>query len=91
MYVKTIQSKIFNHEEFIRTLQENLPCNCTTSPFADPNHEHIVTGDIHIAQNNKLRKLQCQGPKYSEPASINFSNCKPEIKNTNYCLTKIFL
>ena len=69
---KTMRSKIFNHKEFIKTLNtkeifdnmNNLLCNCTTSPFADPNHGHIVTGDISIAQNNKLRKLLCKGPKY---------------------------
>ena len=38
---KTIRSKIFNHKEFIKTLDtkdileniNNLPCNCTTSPL----------------------------------------------------------
>ena len=46
-----------------------------------------VTGDLHIVQNNKLEKLQCKGPKYREPVSINSSNCKNDIKNS---LTKIF-
>ena len=59
-----------------------MPCNCTTSPLTDPNHGHIVTGDIRIVQNNKLRKLLCKVPKYREPVSINFSNCKTEIKNS---------
>ena len=27
---------------------EELALNCTTSPFTDPNHGHIVTGDIRI-------------------------------------------
>ena len=44
--IKTIQSKIFNNKEFIKTLDSkgtlnnmnNLPFNCTTSPFTDPNH-----------------------------------------------------
>ena len=87
---KTIRSKIFNHKEFIKALDtknildnmNNLPCNCTTSPFTDANHGHIVSGDIRIVQNNKLRKLLCKGPKYREPVSINFSNCKTEIKNS---------
>ena len=60
----------------------NLLCNCTTSPFTDPNHGHIVTEDINIAQNNKLRKLLYKGLKYRESVSINFSNCKTEIKNS---------
>ena len=48
LYALTItkRSKIFNHKEFIKTLDtkdildnmNNLPCNCTTSPFTDANH-----------------------------------------------------
>ena len=87
---KTIPSKIFNHQEFIKTLDtkdilDNLnkqPGNWTTSTFTDANHGHILSGDICIVQNNKLRKLLCKGPKYREPVSINFSNCKTEIKNS---------
>ena len=87
---KTIRSKIFNPKEFIKTLDTkgilhnmiNLPCNYTTSSFTDPNHGHIVSGDIRIVQNNKLRKLLCKGPKYREPVSINPSNCKTKIKNS---------
>ena len=87
---KTGRSKIFNHQEFIKTLDtnnmlhnmNNLPCNCTTSLFTDPNHGNIASGDICLVQNNKLRKLLCKGPKYREPVSINFSNCKTEIKNS---------
>ena len=59
-----------------------MPCKCTTSPFTDPNHGHIVTEDILIVQNNELRKMLCKGPKYRKPVSINFSNCKTEIKNS---------
>ena len=87
---KTRRSKIFNHKEFIKTLDtkdvldnmNNLPCKCTTPPFTDPNHGHIVTGDIRIVQNNKVKELLWKGPKYREPVSINFSNFKTEIKNS---------
>ena len=68
----------------------NLSCNCTTSPFLDPNHGHIVIGDIRIVQNNKLGKLLCKGPKYRELVSINFSNCKVafcKIALQNFLLT----
>ena len=88
--IRTIRSKIFNHKEFIKTLDtknildtmNNLPCNCTKSPYTDLNHGHIITGYIPTVQNNKLRKLLCIGPKYSKPVSPNFSNCKTEIKNS---------
>ena len=57
--VYTLTKTILNHEKFIKTLDtkdildnmNKLPCNCTISPFTDPNHEHIVTGDIRIVQN----------------------------------------
>ena len=71
---KTIQSKIFNRKEFIKTLDtKNIlgnvnncttsPCNCTTLPFTDPNHGHIVTEDTHFVQSNKLRKLLYKSSK----------------------------
>ena len=68
---KAIRSKTFNLKEFIRALNtidildnmNNLPCSYTTSPVTDPNHGHVVTGDICIAQNNKLRKLLRKSPK----------------------------
>ena len=42
---------------------ENLPeCNCSESSFCDPAHGHVVTGNIIIIKNNKLRKLLSKGP-----------------------------
>ena len=72
---KITRSKIFNHKEFIKVLDTkqildnmiNLPCNCTIPPFTDPNHGHIVNGDIRIVQNI---------------VSINLSNSKTEIKHS---------
>ena len=65
---KKTRSKIFNHKEFIKTLDtknildnmNDLPCNCTLSPFTGLNNGHIVTGNIRIVQRNKLRKLLMQ-------------------------------
>ena len=84
----TIRSKIFNHKQFLNKLDtnsiikqyNNLPCDCNNSPFKDPDHGHIVTGDLRIVQNNKLRKLLCKGPKYREPVPINWEKCRSEIK-----------
>ena len=49
--IKTKRSKIFNHKEFLKTLDtksildnmNNLSCNGTASPFIDPDHGYIVT------------------------------------------------
>ena len=81
---KTIRSNIFNREQFIKTLVtkdildniNNLLCNCTASPFPDPKQGHIVTGDISVFQNNKLRKLICKDSKYKEQSEIKNSLTK---------------
>ena len=83
----TIQSSIFNYSKFVETVdldsflnnENSLPCNCENSPFADSHHGHIVTGDLRLVTNAKLRKLLVKGPKYREPVTINFVKAKDEI------------
>ena len=40
---------------------------------------NIITGDLRIIRNNKLRKLICKGPNYREPKTINLKKCRDEI------------
>ena len=77
----SIRSKIFNYKEFISNITvydsvATYPCFCNGSPFVDGDHGHIVTGDLRIIQNNKLRKLFVKGPKYREPSRIDFLRAK---------------
>ena len=82
-----IGSKIFNFNKFVDEIDLNevlhditsLPCGCTDSPFADPRHQHIVSGDLRIIKNSKLRKLFSKGPKYREPAHINWEDVKDSV------------
>ena len=59
--------------------ESTLPCNCARSPFIDEHHKHVITGDLRIVTNNKLRKLFVKGPKYREPVTINFEEARKEI------------
>ena len=34
-----------------------LSCDCTSSPFVDQDHSHIIRGNLKIIDNNKLRNL----------------------------------
>ena len=54
-------------------------CACNNSEFKDNNHGHIVTGDLRIVKDVKLRKLLSKGPDFREHRSINFNKCKIEI------------
>ena len=68
-----IGQKIFNFNKFVTSLnvenfiQNNsiLPCECANSTFSNKHHGHIVSGDLRVVKNNKLRKLFAKGPKYS--------------------------
>ena len=78
---KPIRNKILNYRDTISDLHfslkdgqyciENLPdCQCHLSDFHDNHHGHIVTGDLRIISNCKLRKLLSKGPNFREPRSI---------------------
>ena len=68
-----ISTKIFNFNKFVSSLdlpafvKDNtiLPCNCKDSPFKDDHHGHIISGDLRIITDNKLRKIFSKGPKFS--------------------------
>ena len=88
-----IRSKILNYRETVSSLKvhidddlsfvENLPsCNCADSEFCDPHHKHIVSGDLRIITNTKLRKLFSKGPNYREPTTLNYSKCKQSIESS---------
>ena len=88
-----IRSKILNYRDAVSSLKihvdedvsfvENLPaCDCANSEFCDPHHKHIVSGDLRIISNTKLRKLFSKGPSYREPKMLNYRKCKKSIESS---------
>ena len=88
-----IRSKILNYRETVSSLNivvdddisfvQNLPsCECQNSEFCDPHHKHIVTGDLRVITNQKLRKLFSRGPNYREPKTLNYHKCKQSIESS---------
>ena len=81
---KSIRSKIFNHKKTIQELDVDafladpsiFPCSCNDSPFKDNHHGHIISGDLRIVENNKLRKLLTKGPKFRESEPICWCSVK---------------
>jgi len=82
----TIGQKIFNYKQTIQSLHTQdwksdiFTCNCKDSKFVDDHHKHVVTGDLGIIENKKLRKLLLKGPTYREPVEINWKRVLKEIK-----------
>ena len=94
---QTTGSKIFNFNKFVRNLDIDsvvndnsiLPCQCNDSPFSDRDHRHIMTGNLKIIQNNKLRKLFTKGPKYREPKVTDWNEARKCILDGVYsCASK---
>ena len=79
-YTKPIASKLFNYKQTLQQLNVDdlrttppAPCSCSASPYNYGPAGHIVTGDLDIIQNGKLRELFMKGPKYREAPSINWN------------------
>ena len=88
----TIRSKLFNYKTFVPSLDVDtfpsdnsdnsiLPCDCSQSPFADPNHGHIISGDLGLVTNDKLHNLISKGTKYREPLPFSSEKAKNSIIN----------
>ena len=85
-YTKTIAGKIFNFKQSIKDLDfeigtTNLSCDCHVSDFF--RYEpvgHVVTGNLGIVGNRKLRKLLSKGPSYREQNNINWDTNQKIIK-----------
>ena len=84
-YTNTIAGKILNFSSAlsnldIRDFLENPPdCNCKSSAYCYPTHGHVITGDLTIIDNHKLKDLILKGPKYREPTKVNWVKNKSMI------------
>lgn len=80
-----IRNKNFNHKNVVASINvdengsidiDSIPCECENSQYKDAHHNHIITGDLHLVENAKLRSLLTKGPNFREPCSVNYSKCQ---------------
>ena len=75
---KTIASKIFNFSSTLLDLDYHQfhnnpsPCECNTSIRLYEPYGHVITGDLSIIPNSKLRHLIAKGLKYREPCKVDW-------------------
>ena len=74
-YTKTIAGKIFNQKEDLDVDigTRDMCCDCSTSKYCYGPAGHVVTGDLSIIKDAKLRSLIEKGPSYREQNYINWS------------------
>ena len=89
--IATVGNTVFNYKQTVKSIEldEGLslnddiyPCNSENSKFCHPDHDHIIKGDLHLINMQKLRKQYNKGSSYREPQSLNYSRCKKDIDQT---------
>ena len=72
--INPIGSKIFKLNKFgnnldVKAFLDNnstVPCESTGCSFVDKYHHHVMTGNLKIITNDKLRKFFSKAPKYQK-------------------------
>jgi hypothetical protein len=77
-YDVPVSQKICNHSKILRNLQQKelkeilkIPCECQGSEYCYAPAGHIITGNLNIIADEKLRKIMQKGAKYRLPVSDN--------------------
>ena len=87
-YTRTIGGKIFNNRRTVEELDvengtEGMQCSCSSSEYKYDLCGHVLTGDLRIIRNIKLRNLIRKGPLFREQNNIdwevNLKNCKASV------------
>ena len=75
-YTPTVSSKLLNFREESQAVGKasaSLSCDCHSSRFNYSPLGHVITGDLNIVSNPKLRDIFRKGPKYRLPRKIDWS------------------
>ena len=69
-YTSTVASKLFNFAPTLSNLNVSEyfsnpeTCQCKKSKVCYEPHGHVITGDLRVIENAKLRELFAKGPRY---------------------------
>ena len=82
-YNKPIRNTVFNFKKLVSDLDihANTPesRDCKDAKFMYPLAGHIMTGNLKIISDSRIRYIVSKGPKYRFPSRINFKICREEI------------
>ena len=81
-YNKPIRNTVFNFNKPVSDLDihANTPesWDCKDSKFMYPAAGHIMTGNLKIISDSRIRYIVSKGPKYRFPSRIDFKKCREE-------------
>ena len=79
----SIRNKIFNHQDTVNSVNINdtntfgtgiKSCKCSTSAYLNHHHGHIITGNLWINTNSKLRNIIGKGLHYRKLRTISWKD-----------------
>ena len=53
--------------------------DCKSSNYLYPSAGHVITYNLNVIPDARVRKIISKGPKYRFPSNIDFSKCRREI------------
>ena len=62
-------------------IDSNTPASwdCKNSNYLYPSAGHVITGNLNVIPDARVRNIISKGPKYRFPSNIDFSKCRREI------------
>ena len=75
-YTSTVASKLFNFSPALSNLNVSeyfsnpQTCKCKDSKFCYEPHGRVITRDLRVIENAKLREIVAKGSKYREPNRV---------------------
>ena len=72
-YNPSIAGLIFNYKQTLDPIvinsinTNNIDCACQNSAYKDNHHNHVISGNLDIVQNEALKNILKKGPKYRLP------------------------
>ena len=83
-YNKPIKSAIFNFNKLVFDLESKLVTLTpetarTLNIYVYPAEGHVITGNLRIISDSRIRSIIAKGPKYRFPVHIDFQKCREKI------------
>ena len=86
----TIRNKTINYKETVQlvisddeiSFSSTGTCDYERFTFCDENHGQVITGDLRLIINTKLKSLLSKGAHYREPNTISYSKCEIAIDSS---------
>ena len=88
IFGKTLGSRVLNYNKCLKEAGEmtydemmNMECDCQTSEFVNSHHGHIMTGNLDIIRDDRLKEVCSYGTKFREVPRLNLALVKDKFKS----------